>query len=82
VDGGTIRAALPEIELLVGGADITRWRGNVDFWVFADGQLGQVDGRVTGPALTLADDAMLAGLRFRITAVDRGLPITVLPPIR
>jgi hypothetical protein len=79
-DGAMIRQALPEIELLVGDADISRWRGEVDFWVFADGQLGQVDGRITGPALDLEENALVAGLRFRIIAVDRGLPVTILPP--
>ena len=80
-DGTMIRDALPEVELLVGGTDLARWRGDLDFWVFADGQVGQVDGRISGPAMDLAEDALVAGLRFRITAVDRGLPISVLPPV-
>ena len=79
-DGTMLRDALPEVELLVGGTDLARWRGDLDFWVFADGQVGQVDGRISGPALDLAEDALVAGLRFRMTAVDRGLPITVPPP--
>ena len=80
-NGTMIRDALPEVELLVGGIDLARWRGELDFWIFADGQVGQVDGRISGPALDLAEDALVAGLRFRITAVDRGLPISVLPPV-
>jgi len=79
-NGTMIRNALPEVELLVGNTDLARWRGDLDYWVFADSQVGQVDGRISGPALGLAEDALVAGLRFRITAVDRGLPITVLPP--
>jgi hypothetical protein len=79
-DGTMIRDALPQVELLVGATDLSRWRGDLDFWVFADGQVGQVDGRLSGPASDLAKDALVAGLRFRITAVDRGLPITVAPP--
>jgi hypothetical protein len=81
-NGTMIRDALPEVELLVGRTDLSRWRGEVDFWVFADGQVGQVDGQISGPALDPEDDAAIAGLRFRITAVDRGLPITVIPPTR
>jgi hypothetical protein len=80
VDGATIREALPEIAMLIGTLDVTRWRGELDFWVFADAEVGQVDGRITGPALDLVDDAMLAGVRFRITAVDRGVPVTVQQP--
>lgn len=79
-DGTMIRDALPQVELLVGKTNLARWRGDLDFWVFADGQVGQVDGRISGPALDLAEDALVAGLRFQITAVDRGLPITVPPP--
>jgi hypothetical protein len=81
IDGDTLRLALPEISLLVGGVDISRWRADLDYWVFADEELGQVDGRATGPASELAPDALLATVRFRLTAVDRGLPITVFPPI-
>jgi hypothetical protein len=50
--------------------------------VFADGQLGQVDGRVSGPAEGLDEDGLQAGVRFRMLAFDRGLPITVVPPTR
>jgi hypothetical protein len=79
-NGTMIRDALPEVDMLVGDTDLGRWRGDLDYWVFADGQLGQVDGEISGPALDLSDDALVAGIRFRITAVDRGSPITVLPP--
>ena len=82
IDGDTLRRALPEVELLVGETDISRWRGDLDYWVFADGQLGQVDGRRTGPAGGLVDDALQAAIRFRLTAIDRGLPVTVFPPVR
>ena len=80
LDGATLRRALPEVALLVGDADLTRWRGELDFWVFADGQLGQADGFATGPALELATDALSAELRFRLIVIDRGLPATVRPP--
>jgi len=40
-----------------------------------------VDGRLNGPATGLDDDAMQAGIRFRMLAYDRGLPITVLAPV-
>ena len=82
LDGTTLRRALPEVELIVGQNDIDRWRGDLDFWVFTDGQLGQADGRITGPAIGIDDDALRAGVRFRMLAFDRGLPITVLPPRR
>jgi hypothetical protein len=82
VDGETVRRVLPQVSLLIGPTDISRWRGDLDFWVFADGQLGQVDGRISGPAVGIDDDALQAGVRFRMLAYDRGLPVTVLPPTR
>lgn len=82
LDGDTLRRALPEVDLLIGETDISRWRVDLDYWVFADGQLGQADGRATGPAGTLQQDALLAAIRFRLTAIDRGLPVTVFPPIQ
>jgi hypothetical protein len=82
IDGTTLRTILPQVALLVGQTDISRWRGDLDFWVFADGQLGQADGRISGPATDIDDDALQAGIRFRMLAYDRGLPITVHPPRR
>ena len=82
LDGDTLRRALPEVDLLIGETDISRWRVDLDYWVFADGQLGQADGRATGPAGTLQPDALLAAIRFRLTAIDRGLPVTVFPPVQ
>lgn len=82
VPGATMRSALPVLELLLGGTDISRWRADLDYWVFADGQLGQADGRVTGPAAGLAEDALTMVVRFRLLAWDRGLPVTVMPPGR
>ena len=82
IDGDALRRALPEVSLLIGQTDISRWRVDLDYWVFADGQLGQADGRATGPAGGLDEDALLAALRFRLTAVDRGLPVTVFAPTR
>jgi hypothetical protein len=80
LDGATLRSALPQIELLVGDTDTGTWRGNLDFWVFADGQLGQAEGRIEGPAAGLDPDALLANVRFRMLAIDRGLPVTVFAP--
>ncbi|MCJ7710609.1 MAG: hypothetical protein MUQ32_07215, partial [Chloroflexi bacterium] len=82
LDGATLRRALPQVDLIVGPVDMERWRGDLDFWVFTDGQLGQADGRITGPAFGIDDEALRAGVRFRMLAFDRGLPISVLPPRR
>jgi len=80
VDGATLRLALPEVDLLVGDADLSRWRGQIDYWVFADGQLGQANGYAGGPALELEPNALQATIRFQMTAIDRGSPFTINPP--
>jgi hypothetical protein len=80
VDGSIVRRIFPQVALLVGATDISRWRGDLDYWVFADGQLGQVLGEVTGPAVDLDDDALQAGIRFRMLAFDRGRSVVILPP--
>lgn len=80
LDGTTLRAAVPEVRLLLGDDDLSRWRGDLDFWVFADGELGQADGRASGPALGIAENGLTAELRFRLIAVDRGDPVTVSLP--
>jgi hypothetical protein len=41
-----------------------------------------VDGSISGSAVGLDDDALTAGVRFRVLAFDRGLPVTVLAPAR
>jgi hypothetical protein len=82
IEGGTLRAAMPTVDLLIGDTDVSRWRGDVDYWVFADGELGQADGHVSGPATGLAEDALIATLRFRMTAVERGRPVSIQPPLR
>ncbi len=80
IDGVTLQRALPEIDLLVGSADITRWRGQLDYWVFADGQLGQANGYAGGPALDLDPDGLQAVVRFQLTAIERGTPVTIDAP--
>jgi hypothetical protein len=82
LEGSTMRRIVPAVELLVGGTDISRWKGELDVWVFADGQLGQAEGSVEGPAEDLGDDALQAGVRFRVLAYDRGSIAVVLPPVR
>ena len=45
IDGPTFRAAFPQVAWLVGDADLAHWRGQLDYWVFLDGQIGRIDGQ-------------------------------------
>ena len=82
VDGGMFRATFPQVRWLVGDADLERWRGQVDFWVFLDGELGLLTGSVNGEAGTLRPDAILATIEVRMTATERGREVVIYPPRR
>jgi hypothetical protein len=80
VDGDTFAAAFPQVRWLVGGADLHRWRGQLDYWVFLDGELGQVAGSASGEAVGLNPEALLATVEVRTTATSRGSDLVIYPP--
>ena len=80
VDGATFRAAFPQARWLVGDADLVRWRGQLDYWVFLDGQLGLVAGSVNGEAIELEPGAVQATVDVRLTATERGRAAVPNPP--
>lgn len=82
VDGPTFRAAFPQVRWVVGNADISRWRGDLDYWVFGDGQLGQVVAAANGEGADLKPKGILGTVRVTMTATDRGAPHPVVPPPR
>jgi len=82
VDGETFQAALPQVRWLVGDADLRRWRGQLDYWVFLDGQLGQVVGGANGEATEIEPDALLATVELRLTATNRDRTVVIYPPAR
>ena len=80
VDGPTFRTAFPQVRWLVGDADLERWRGQLDYLIFLDGQLGRVAGSVNGEAIDLAPDALQATIAVRLDATERGDEVVVYPP--
>jgi hypothetical protein len=82
VDGATFRAAFPQVAWLVGDADLTDWRGELDFWIFLDGQIGWITGSVNGGAGQIREEAIQATIRVNLTATERGRPVTITPPTR
>lgn len=81
IDGDAFVAAFPQVRLLVGDADLSRWRGQLDHWVFLDGQLGQLAGSINGDAIDLEPDALQATITVRLTATDRGRDLVIYPPL-
>ena len=82
VDGPTFRSAFPQVRWLIGDAKMDAWRGELDYWVFLDGQLGRVVGSVNGEAGHIRDDAIQATIRVELTATERDEPVTIAPPTR
>ena len=80
VDGVTFADAFPQISYLVGDADLHRWRGQLDYWIFLDGELGQVAGSVNGEAFDIVPDALLGTIDVRLTATERGRDTVIYPP--
>jgi hypothetical protein len=80
VDGETFVDALPQVRWLVGDADLHRWRGQLDYWVFLDGQLGQVAGSINGDAAGIEPQALLGTVDLLLTATDRDEDRAIDPP--
>jgi hypothetical protein len=80
VDGDTFREAFPQVTWLVGEADLSRWRGQLDYWVFVDGQLGQVAGSINGEAREIEPEAIQATIEVFLTATERGAGLVIYPP--
>jgi hypothetical protein len=81
VDGTTLVEAFPQSRWLIpDGTPVERWRGEVDFWLFLDGQVGLVEAFANGAAGDLRPGSLQGTLRVRMTATDRGVPVTLEPP--
>jgi len=80
VDGAMFAASFPQVSWLVGAAPLTTWRGELDFWVFADNEVGMVSGSVNGDAEAILPHGLLATVRVKLTVTDRDLPVTIAPP--
>jgi len=80
VDGDTFVSAVPQVRWLVGDADLHRWRGQLDYWVFLDGELGQVAGSVNGDAAEIKPAALLGTIELRLTATDRDKDLVIPAP--
>lgn len=82
VDGTAFEQAFPQVRLLVGDVNLERWRGQLDYWIFLDGQVGQIAGRANGEAHEISDAALQATVEVRMTATHRDRVVSVYPPAR
>ena len=81
VDGQIFETAFPEVSLLVGAADLHRWRGQLDYWVFLDGEVGQIAGSINGEANPVVPEAIQGTVEVLLTATERGDGLVVYPPV-
>ena len=82
IDGDTFRRAFPQVRWLAGDADLHRWRGELEYWIFTDAQLGQADAWIEGEGFTLRAGAIRGRLEASLIATERGSSITIVAPAR
>ena len=80
IDGRAFQAALPAVLWMSSRQDLHRWRGSLDYWIFLDGQIGQVSATINGEARSLGRDGLQAHLSATLTATDRGRPLEIRAP--
>jgi hypothetical protein len=80
LDGETFQRAFPQVRWLVGDADLSKWRSQLDYWIFVDGQVGQLVAGANGEAHVIRPDAVQATIDVRITATERDRDLVVYPP--
>lgn len=77
VDGATYLASFPQVRWLVGHADLSTWRGEIDYWIFGDGEVGQIQGTVSGNAQEILPHGLIATIELKLTAINRGQPVSI-----
>jgi hypothetical protein len=82
LDGATFRSAFPQVHWLVGDADLSDWRGQLDFWIFLDGQVGQIAGNINGEGSVIKPDALQGSIEVLMTATGRDRDFVVYPQLR
>jgi len=80
VDGPVFVEAFPQARWLTDDNDLHRWRGQLDYWVFLDGQLGQVAGSVNGEGADVEEGAIQGTIDVHMTATERDRDTVIYPP--
>ncbi|HEY3523929.1 MAG TPA: hypothetical protein VGK63_09500, partial [Candidatus Limnocylindrales bacterium] len=80
IDGTAFLRAFPATALIVGAVDLHRWRGELDYWVFADRGVGRLTGSINGDAAGLPASGILGTVRVTLTSVERGTDVQVEHP--
>jgi hypothetical protein len=64
----------------VGSDSLKQWRGQLDYWIFSDGELGKVQSSVSGEAGPLGRDGIVGVIQAGLDATERDQFRTISPP--
>ena len=82
IDGDTFFTAFPQTSwFATGPVDLHRWRGEVDFWIFGDYEVGRLTASINGEAAGLGAAGVQATIRTTMIATDRDRRVTIAPPV-
>ena len=80
IDGQTFASSFPQIAWLTANADMAAWRGQLEYWVFGDGEVGRILGSVNGSAQGILPHGLLATMQVSMSATDRDTSVSIAPP--
>jgi hypothetical protein len=80
VDGSAFTTAFPEVSWFVGGNSLGHWRGELDFWIFSDGEVGQIQGSISGEAEPLGRSGIVGTIELTLDATERDQFRSVVAP--
>jgi hypothetical protein len=80
VDGPNFVAAFPEVNWFVGSDPLSHWRGELDYWIFSDGEVGLVQGLVSGEAEPLGRSGIVGTIAVTLDATERDQFRSILAP--
>jgi hypothetical protein len=60
--------------------DLRHWRGELDYWVFTDGELGRLSGSLSGPASGIVDGGLQTRVRVTMIAIERDRAHKIVSP--
>ncbi len=81
-DGPTFLVAFPQASWFVGSDPLEHWRGQLDYWVFSDGEVGQVQASVSGEAAPLGRSGIVGTIAVTLDATERDRLRSIVAPAR
>ena len=61
----------PDAANLAGSDQLGHWRGELDYWIFSDGEVGQIQASVSGEAEPLGRSGIVGTVAVTLDATER-----------